>query len=83
MKLGAAILKIINKKYEPDSTVNSSFKRYDLKFKTDVDGNPILLFLGKMNGNGTIKGERFVRVLKTDSEGNIIKDHWECKGKTG
>jgi len=31
--------------------------------------------------DGSIKGERYVRTLKHDKEGKIIKDHWELKGK--
>jgi hypothetical protein len=34
-----------------------------------------------MNEQGKIKGERYARTLKYDREGNLIKDHWELKGK--
>ena len=81
MKLGDPILKILNKTYEPSAMILTTFKRYDLAFKTDNEGNPILLFMGKMDEKGNIKGERFARTLKKDPEGKIIKDHWELKGK--
>lgn len=34
-----------------------------------------------MKGDGKIKGERFVRTLKKDKQGVIVKDHWDLKGK--
>ena len=81
MKLSRAILNILAKKYEPSTMVQLKFRNYDLAVKTDNEGNAILLFLGRMNEKGAIKGERYVRTLKKDREGKIIKDHWELKGK--
>lgn len=81
MELGAPILKILNKTYEPTTLVELKFKRYDLAFKTDPEGRPVVLFMGKKDGNGIVKGERFSRRLVTDEEGNILKDHWDHKGK--
>lgn len=73
-------MKLMNKLYEPSTTVETKFQRYDLLFKTDEQGRPILLFLGKKDTNGNIKCERFARRLK-ETDGKIIKDHWEHKGK--
>lgn len=81
MKLGNDILKILGRSYEPGSMVERSMGRYDLFFKTDELGRPVILFLGKTDGNGKIKGERFARRLVTDANGQIIKDHWDNKGK--
>jgi hypothetical protein len=81
MELKEPVLKVLNKVYEPDSLVEKPFKKYDMAFKTDELGRPILLFLGKKEPDGRIKGERFSRRLKIDSNGKIIKDHWEHKGK--
>ena len=81
MKLGEPLLKILNKCYQPLTLVETTFSRYDLAFKTDEEGRPILLFLGKKDSNGNIKGERYARRLKIDDDGKIIKDHWEHKGK--
>jgi hypothetical protein len=47
MALGPAILKILSKQYEPSSFVEKRFQRYDLGFKTDADGNPIVLFMAQ------------------------------------
>lgn len=81
MVLGEEILKILNKVYEPSIMVETQFKRYDLSFRTDEAGRPILLFIGTRDEMGKIKGERFARRLATDSEGKVIKDHWDNKGK--
>lgn len=81
MALGEDLQKKLAKKFEPSSTVEMKYKGYDLSFKTDDEGNPILLFIGKKTEQGTIKGERYGRTLKKDREGKVFKDHWELKGK--
>jgi hypothetical protein len=81
MALIAPILKILSKRYSPLSTVEQQFGRYDLLFKTDDQGRPILLFIGTKTTNGNIIGDRYTRRLKIDKEGHLIKDHWELKGK--
>jgi hypothetical protein len=81
MSLGTAILKILSKKYGPSTMVETTFKNYDLAFKTDEEGNPILLFLGKKNNEGNINGERYTRRMVKDENGTLIKDHWDLKGK--
>jgi hypothetical protein len=83
MKLGPQLLLLLNKTYEPSALVETAFQRYDLAFKTNEHGKPILLFIGKKDEQGKIKGERFARRLVTDNSGQIIKDHWDNKGKTG
>lgn len=81
MALKEAILKIVNKTYGPHESVERKFGRYDLLIKTDAVGRPVLLFLGKKNEQGRIVGERYARRLKEDAQGNILKDHWDLKGK--
>ena len=83
MPLGAGILKILSKKYPPSSFIERRFQRYDLGLKTDEDGNAILLFMGKKDETGKIRGTRYARRLVRDSNGNIIKDHWDDKGAAG
>ncbi|TSD66435.1 hypothetical protein FFF34_003255 [Inquilinus sp. KBS0705] len=82
MKLGKDIQKILSLKYEPDSMIERKMGRYDIAFKTDDAGRPILLFVGQADENGKIKGERFARRLVIGVNGEIIKDHWDNKGKT-
>lgn len=81
MKIGDALLKKLNKKYEASSMVALKFRGYDLAMKTDEDGNPIVLFIGKADKEGRIKGDRYARRLLKDAQGNILKDHWDYKGK--
>ena len=81
MKIGEKLLKQLNKKYEPARMVNATFGRYDVAFKTDDEGNPILLFIGKADENGMIRGDHFSRRLVKDANGAVVKDHWDYKGK--
>ncbi len=81
MKLSDDLQKKLSKFYEPSSMFDLTFKAHDISFKTDEEGNAILLFIGKKTDKGTIKGERYARTLKKDREGKIFKDHWELKGK--
>jgi hypothetical protein len=81
MKIGAPLLKILTKTYAPDEMIHQRFGRYDLAFKTDEQGRPVLLYIGQADEQGHIKGERFSRRLQTDDQGKIIKDHWDNQGK--
>jgi hypothetical protein len=80
MKIGEKLLKELSKRYEPESTIDKKFGRYDLTFRTDDQGNPILLFIGNRNADGRIKGNRFTRVIVRDPSGKVVKDHWDAKG---
>lgn len=75
------ILKVLGKRYAADSMIELRSGRYDLAFKTDDQGRPILLFMGQKDTNGKIKGERYARRLLMDAEGKLVKDHWDHKGK--
>jgi hypothetical protein len=81
MPLSDDLVKKMQKKYEPSSMVQMRFRGNDVAFKTDEDGNPIQLFVGRTGEDGNIKGDRYARTLKYDREGKLIKDHWERKGK--
>jgi hypothetical protein len=81
MPLGEDLLKKINKRFEPLSKVPLRYRSYHLLLITDKDGNAVKLFMGKVNTQGIIKGDRYARTLKYNNEGKIIKDHWERKGK--
>ena len=82
MKLNQSLLLKLGKKYEPSSMVGMKFKGNDLSVKTDAEGNPVVLFIGKMQADGKIKGQRYTRTLLHDARGIVIKDHWDLKGKT-
>lgn len=81
MKIGDKLLKELKKIYQPGSMIHTTFGRYDIALKTDDDGNAVMLFIGKADNEGKIKGNRFSRVQVKNSEGKIIKDHWDHKGK--
>lgn len=81
MKLGDELLKKLSKKFEPSAMISLRFRQYDLAVKTNEDGDPILVFLGKLKEDGSIKGDRFARRLLKDKDGNLVKDHWDYKGK--
>lgn len=81
MKIGEKLLKRLNKKYAAGQMIEQEFERYDISFKTDDEGNPVILFIGTRMPDGQIRGERFVRVLIKDTAGKLLKDHWDCKGK--
>lgn len=81
MKLGKELLKVLGKPYPPNDMVYQHFGRYDLAFKTDDQGRAVLLFIGKLGENGMIKGERYTRRLVLNKDGNVIRDHWDNKGK--
>jgi len=72
MKLGPPLVELLEKIYQADVLIQIKFERYDLAFKTDAAGQPILLFIGKKDAQGRIRGERFVRQPK---------GHWDNKGK--
>ena len=80
-KIGEPLLKKLNKLYQPSSIVHLKFKSYDLAIKTDEEGNPVLLFIGRADKEGTIKGDRYARRLLKDKTGKVLKDHWDYKGK--
>jgi hypothetical protein len=81
MELQEPVLKILRKKYQPSSLIETHCSQYDLVFKTDKDGDAIVLTLGRKDEKGRIKGERFTRRLRQMSDGRIVKEFWEHKGK--
>ncbi|WP_207511282.1 hypothetical protein [Longitalea luteola] len=81
MELEEPVLKILRKKYQPSSFIETHCNHYDLAFKTDKEGDAIVLLLGRKDDSGQIKGERFTRRLRQMSDGRIVKEYWEHKGK--
>jgi len=77
MSINIDLEKKLKKIFQPVTLIEDKYKGKDITFKTDDKGNPVLLFIGKRTGEGIIKGERYVRTLKKDENGNVIKDHWE------
>jgi hypothetical protein len=82
MSLSPPLLKKLAQRYTPDSLLDFRWRGQDLTIKTDEDGNAILLFIGKRMEDGKIRGERYARRLLLDSNGTVVKDHWDEKGKS-
>lgn len=74
------IKKLMAKTYPASSINETNYHGQDLAFKTDKEGRPVLLFIGKKIAPGKIRGERYVRNIVTMSDGEI-KDNWEKKEK--
>ena len=80
MPIGTTLLKELQKKYMPSTLIEMRWGRQDVAFRTDKDGHPILLFIGKKDMKGAVIGQRYARTLLFDRNGNKIKDHWDLKG---
>jgi hypothetical protein len=81
MPFSEDLLKKLRKPFEPSTLVQFRYRDYDMAVETDEQGNAIRLFMGKLQENGRIRGERFARVLIKDAEGKVVKDHWDKKGR--
>jgi hypothetical protein len=81
MALGADLQLKLSKKYEPSTLVYLSFRGKDVAVRTNGEGNPVVAFVGILNSDGKIKGQRYARTLILDPEGRVIKSHWDLKGK--
>jgi hypothetical protein len=81
MELEEPVLKILRKKYQPSSLIETHCSKYDMAFKTDREGDAIVCLLGRKDDKGQIRGERFTRRLRQMSDGTIVKEFWEHKGK--
>jgi hypothetical protein len=81
MKLSQPLILKLSRKYEPGAFVEMRYRGKDLAFKTDKEGDPVVLFIGKLT-DGRIKGERYVRTLIRDDQGSLSKDHWDLKGRS-
>jgi hypothetical protein len=81
MPLKPALLKKLAGTFPPNTLVPLRFKGLDAAVRIGPDGLAWQLFLGKLDHTGRIRGERYVRTYKTDAEGQVLKDHWDLKGR--
>jgi hypothetical protein len=79
--LSEALIKKLAQKYPPNGMTDLRYRGNDLTVKTDDAGHAILLFIGRRQEDGHIRGERYARRLLFDEAGSLLKDHWELKGK--
>ena len=81
MALSAQLIKKLDQRYEASAMIELRYKGLDLSIRTNAEGFPVLLFIGRRNSEGTVKGDRYVRTLIFGDDGRKIKDHLELKGK--
>lgn len=81
MPINAKLQKILEKFYEPDKRYDQKFSKLAISFITNEYGEPVTLFIGKRNEDGSIKGERYVRkIVRKPNSQEIQKSHWDLKG---
>jgi len=82
MPLNPKLLKVLDKKYEPQERYDQKLLGKDLTFITNEHGEPVTLFIGQRREDGSINGERYVRrIVRASDSLEIQKSHWENKGK--
>lgn len=81
MALGTELQKKLSKKFEPSATIHLKYKGKDLTVITDREGEAVTIFIGTRKSHDLIVGERYVRRIVRDDNGNILKSHWDNKGK--
>ena len=82
MALGPKLIEKLNKLYAPDSRLDMHYNGKDLTFITNELGEPITLFIGKRQDDGSISGERYVRkIIREQNTSKIQRSHWDLKGK--
>jgi len=83
MALSISLIKKLEKSFPPKTKVEEKFRGIELTIITNDLGESVTLFIGQRKANGDIKGEHYVRKIVKDKGGNIIKSHWDNKGKVG
>ncbi|WP_018477992.1 hypothetical protein [Pontibacter roseus] len=82
MSLGPKLIEKLNKVYPPDTRQDTHYNGKDLTFITNERGEPVTLFIGKRNEDGSIAGERYVRTIVRDQKTDKVqRSHWDLKGK--
>ncbi|PRY15624.1 hypothetical protein CLV24_102246 [Pontibacter ummariensis] len=82
MPLNEKIEKVLNKVYQPKERYDTTLLKKDVTYITNELGEPVTLFIGKRNEDGSIAGERYVRTIVREPNSNVIrKSHWDLKGK--
>ncbi len=81
MALKPDLLKMLYRLYAPNTIVELRYKRLDIAVRTDGEGRPFQLFLGKRGPEGRVLGDRYMRKRVVDTDGMVLKDHWDRKGR--
>ena len=81
MALSQKLIAKLSKHYAPQTRIDEAFRGKDMTFITNDRGEPVLLFIGTRQADGTIRGERYARRIVRGSDGSLMKSHWDNKGK--
>lgn len=72
----------LSKKFAPDSRIDDQYNGKDITFITNDLGEPVTLFIGTRQEDGSIAGERYTRkIVRNPHSTDILKSHWDLKGK--
>ncbi|AKD04628.1 hypothetical protein POKO110462_10975 [Pontibacter korlensis] len=81
MSLNPKLEQLLEKVYEPKQRYDKKYGTKDITYITNELGEPVTLFIGRRNEDGSIAGERFVRrIVRQPASEKILKSHWEKKG---
>ncbi|ARS35061.1 hypothetical protein CA264_06170 [Pontibacter actiniarum] len=82
MPLSPKLQQILDKTYEPAQRFDKQYSGKDITYMTNEYGEPVTLFIGRRRDDGSIAGERYVRrIVRKPGSHDILKSHWENKGK--
>lgn len=82
MPLNSKLEYKLSKIFAPGTRIDDVYHGKDLTFVTNERGEPILLFIGKRQDDGSISGERYARkIVREPGSDKILKSHWDNKGK--
>jgi hypothetical protein len=82
MALGPKLTEKLNKVFTPESRLDQHYNGKDLTIITNEEGEPVTLFIGKRQEDGSISGERYVRkIIRDPKTGKVQRSHWDLKGK--
>ncbi|MBF9253589.1 hypothetical protein I2I11_09825 [Pontibacter sp. 172403-2] len=82
MPLNPKLQKLLEKTYAPQERFDSKFSDKDITYITNESGEPVTLFIGRRQQDGSIAGERYVRrIIREANSSGIARSHWELKGK--
>lgn len=82
MPLNPKLMKVLDKTYEPQERYDQKLLGKDITYITNEHGEPVTLYIGQRQQDGSINGERYVRrLVRQPGSLEIQKSHWENKGR--
>jgi hypothetical protein len=82
MALNKKIEIYLQKVFTPDARLHEKLLGSDITIVTNNFGEAVTLFIGKRRPDNNITGERYVRrIIRKPNSLEILRSHWELKGK--